>query len=66
MTHKQMRKIAKELAECEKIHSDENVSKEQKMQAENHILYITNKIFSEPNGFEIMSEIDDMVQNYLN
>jgi hypothetical protein len=38
MTHKQMKKLAKEIYECELIHQDDAASKEAKTRAENRII----------------------------
>jgi hypothetical protein len=42
MTRKQMKKLAKELYECEQIHQNESSSKEEKSRADNRIIQITN------------------------
>ena len=65
MTKKQMKKVAQEIAAYEKIHSDPSSTEEEKKNAENSILYLTNRIFTAPNGLELMTEIDDLIQKYL-
>ena len=65
MTKKQMKKVAQEIAAYEKIHSDPSSTEEEKKNAENNILYLTNRIFTAPNGLELMTEIDDLIQKYL-
>ena len=59
MTRKQMKKLAKELYQCEQIHQNESSSKEEKSRAENRIMQITNQI----DGINILLEIDVMVQD---
>lgn len=63
MTRKQMKKLAKELYECEQIHQNESSSKEEKSRADNRIIQITNQIMALNDGINIMLEIDTMVQN---
>lgn len=60
MTKKQMRKIAKQLCELEK--AMQNCSDQSERSAiEKQILSISNKIFSSPDGLELMAEIDELV-----
>ena len=63
MTRKQMKKLAKELYECEQIHQNESSSKEEKSRADNRIIQITNQIMALNDGINIMLEIDTMVQD---
>lgn len=63
MTQKQMKKLAKELYECEQIHQNESSSKEEKSRADNRIIQITNQIMALNDGINIMLEIDTMVQD---
>lgn len=63
MTRKQMKKLAKELYQCEQIHQNETSSKEEKSRADNRIMQITNQIMSLSDGINIMLEIDTMVQD---
>ena len=63
MTRKQMKKLAKELYQCEQIHQNESSSKEEKSRAENRIMQITNQIMALNDGINILLEIDDMVQD---
>lgn len=66
MTRKQMKKLAKELYECECIHQDETSSKEEKARADNRIIQLTNQIMALHDGLNIMLEIDVMVQGLAN
>lgn len=63
MTRKQIKKLAKELYECEQIHQNESSSKEEKSRADNRIIQITNQIMALNDGINIMLEIDTMVQD---
>lgn len=63
MTRKQMKKLAKELYKCEQIHQSDSSSKEEKSQADNRIMQITNQIMALNDGINIMLEIDVMVQD---
>lgn len=63
MTRKQMKKLAKELYQCEQIHQNESSSKEEKSRAENRIMQITNQIMALNDGINILLEIDVMVQD---
>lgn len=63
MTRKQMKKLARELYECEQIHQNESSSKEEKSRADNRIIQITNQIMALNDGINIMLEIDTMVQD---
>lgn len=65
MTKKQMKKLAKEIVECELIHADEATSKEEKLRAENRIMQLTNWIMAFPNGVSTMLEIDSMAQQIM-
>lgn len=65
MTRKQMKKLAKELYECEQIHQNESSSKEEKSRADNRIIQITNQIMALNDGINIMLEIDTMVQDLV-
>lgn len=63
MTTKQMKKLAKQVYDCELIHNDPNSSKEEKIRADNRIMSITNQIMALPNGINIMLNIDTYVQS---
>lgn len=63
MTRKQMKKLAKELYQCEQIHQNESSLKEEKSRAENRIMQITNQIMALNDGINILLEIDVMVQD---
>lgn len=65
MTKKQMKKLAKELAELELIHQT-SLDKEEVIRAENRIMNITNQISTEPNALLLMMQIDELVQKELN
>lgn len=62
MTRKQMRKLAKEIYDCELVHSSKTSSTEEKSQAERRIMQLTNQIAALPDGINIMLEVDIMVQ----
>lgn len=62
MTRKQMKKLAKEIYDCEMIHSNESSSKEDKSRATNRIMQITNQIMALHDGINVMLEVDVMVQ----
>lgn len=62
MTRKQMKKLAKEIYDCELIHSSEISSIEEKSRAEKRIIQLTNQIMALSDGINIMLEIDIMVQ----
>lgn len=62
MTRKQMKKLAKEIYQCELIHENKNSSMEEKNRAEGRIIQITNQILALPDGFNTMLEIDLLVQ----
>lgn len=66
MNKKQMKKLAQEIYECELIHQNPESSSEQKAQAERKIMELTNKICSSRNGLEIMSNIDELIQDLAN
>ena len=63
MTRKQMKKIAKEIYDCDLIHENETSSVEEKSRAEKRIMQLTNQIMSMKNGINIMLEIDVMIQD---
>ena len=58
-----MKKLAKELYECELIHQDDSSSKEEKARADSRVMQITNQIMALHDGINIMLEIDVMVQD---
>lgn len=62
MTRKQMKKLAKEIYDCELIHSSSSSSQEEKSRAEKRIMQLTNQIAALPDGINIMLEVDIMVQ----
>lgn len=63
MTQKQMKKLAKELYNCELIHQDPNSSKEEKSRADSRIIQITNQVMTLKDGINIMLEIDNIIQS---
>lgn len=65
MTRKQMKKLAKELYDCELIHSDNSSSLEEKSRAENRVIQITNSVMALKDGINILLEIDGMVQQLV-
>lgn len=64
MTKKQMKKLAREIYQCELIHSSETATKEEKLRAENRLIQITSQIMED--GLDTMLEIDTMVQGLVN
>lgn len=62
MTRKQMKKMAQEIFNQELIHQNESSTQEQKAQAEQKIMELTNKICSSKDGLKDMLEIDIMIQ----
>lgn len=65
MTRKQMKKLAKEIYDCECIHEDESSSREDKSRAENRIMQISNQVMALKDGINIMLEIDTIVQDLI-
>lgn len=66
MTRKQIKKLAEEIYQCELIHRDENSSKEDKINAENRILQLTNQVMALPDGINVLLEIDALVASKIN
>lgn len=62
MTRKQMKKLAKEIYNCDLIHESESSSMEEKSRAEKRIMQITNQIMAMKDGINILLEIDILVQ----
>lgn len=62
MTRKQMKKLAKEIYDCELIHSSKTSSTEEKSRAEKRIMSLTNQIAALPDGINIMLEVDTFIQ----
>lgn len=60
-----MKKLAKEIYECELIHEDESSSKEEKSRAEDRIMQLSNQVMALHDGINIMLEIDLIVQDLL-
>lgn len=65
MTRKQMSKFAQEIYQCELTHQNENSSKEEKAQAENRIMQLTNQIMCLPDGINVLMEIDAIVASKM-
>lgn len=66
MTRKQMKKIAKEIYDCDLIHENASSSMEEKSRAEKRIIQLTNQIMSMKDGINTMLEIDVLVQDLAN
>lgn len=62
MTRKQMRKLAKEVYDCELIHQSETASEEEKLRADNRVMQIARWVAALKNGPSALLEIDVMVQ----
>lgn len=62
MTQKQMKKLAKEIYNCELIYENESSSTEEKSRAEKRIMQITNQIMAMKDGINTLLEIDILVQ----
>lgn len=65
MTKKQIKKFVDQIVEQELIHRDPSSTKEQKSQAENRIIQISGMLACLPNGLELMTEIDLLVQKKI-
>lgn len=65
MTRKQMKKFADEIYNCELVHQDENVSKEDKAHAEDRIIQLTKQIMAFPDGINALLEIDALVASKI-
>ena len=65
MTRKQVKKYAMELAQLEKIRSDETTTKEDKLAAEKKIMNLTNQILMFRDGASALLEIDTVCQSLL-
>lgn len=65
MTRKQMKKYAQEMYKCELIHQSETSTKEEKSQAENRIIQLTNQILALKDGMNLFLEIDEIIQQQL-
>lgn len=65
MTKKQIKKLVNQLVAQELIHSDPSSTKEQKSQAENRIIQLSGMLACLPNGLDLMTEIDFMIQEKL-
>lgn len=65
MTHKQMKKYAQEIYECDLIHDNQSSTQEEKTRAANRIMQISRQIMCLKDGLTIMLEIDSMVQSLM-
>ena len=65
MTKKKIEKLAKEILRLEKILQSENSSQEEKKNTEKKITNLAYAVFKLPNGFTIMSEIDEFIQKNI-
>lgn len=65
MTKKQIQKLADQIVEQELIHRNPSSTKEEKSQAENRIIQLSGMLACLPNGLELMTEIDYIVQQKL-
>ncbi len=66
MTRKQMKKIAKEIYNCELIRQNEFSTEEDKRKADNRVVEITGQIMTLQNGMNILLEIDALIQQLRN
>ena len=65
MTRKQIKKYAMELAQLEKIRTDENSTKDEKLAAEKRIMNLTNQILMYRDGMSALLDIDTMCQTFI-
>lgn len=65
MTKKQKKQFIDLLVKNELILQDDNSSLDSKRQAESTIMMICSQIMSNANGFDLMNEIDELVQKKL-
>lgn len=65
MTNKQKNRIANELVHWELIHYNKEATSAQIKEAERKIIAISNQLMCLPNGLELMSEIDIIMQKKL-
>lgn len=61
MNRKELKTLAKKIAECERIISSNNSSKDEVSRAKDDVLYYTSKISS----LEEVIMVDEMVQKFL-
>ncbi len=62
MTKKAMKKLAREIYECDLIHDDPATSVEEKSRAEARIMQLTKQIMAMKNGMDILLEVDVLIQ----
>lgn len=62
MNNKQLNKLANKIYNLEVQYQDDNLTEEEKKQIEKEINNIANQIFCLPNGFEVMGQIDEIIQ----
>lgn len=66
MTKKQLRKIADEIIQLDKVYNDEESTHEQKARAEKRMSQITNMLMCLPNGLELLDEVDYLISKKYN
>ena len=66
MRRKQIKKLADQIAELELISSSPSSSKDEKARARDQMISISGMIACLPDGLDIMTQIDDLVQEKLN
>ena len=65
MNHKQKMKFENEIVELENIHRNPKSTEEEVRKAETRIVEITNILAALPDGYNIMMEIDGIIQKKL-
>ena len=65
MNHKQKMKFVNEIVELENIHRNPKSTEEEVRKAETRIVEITNILAALPDGYNIMMEIDGIIQKKL-
>ena len=65
MTRKQIRKFADKITEQELIVRNPASSKEAKSRAENRIIQLSGMLACLPDGLDVMTEIDELIQKKI-
>lgn len=65
MNKKQMYKLADKIADLEILVSNPEIDQEKKSQAEKEIMRYAGMLAMMPNGLEVMSQIDGIIQKKL-
>lgn len=65
MTRKQIKKNAAKILAWERIHDDPQAPEQDKRDAENSILQLTNMLAAMPNGIALLAEIDEAIQRLM-